>query len=82
MPELYPRKPSAVEQKVLPVLWHLLGSTASGGSVPGPGGSVRTATASLAQALSAQMGPGLLAHAAAQPPHIRKSLEELLETGT
>ncbi|XP_050831476.1 TOG array regulator of axonemal microtubules protein 1 isoform X2 [Serinus canaria] len=77
VPELYPRKPCAVEQKVLPVLWHLLGSSASG-SVPGP----RTATAALAQALWAQMGPGLLAHAAAQPPHIRKSLEELLETGT
>ncbi|CAN8215732.1 unnamed protein product [Coccothraustes coccothraustes] len=77
VPELYPRKPWAVEQKVLPVLWHLLGSSA-GGSVPGP----RTATAALARALWAQMGPGLLAHAAAQPPHIRKSLEELLETGT
>lgn len=73
VPELYPRKPCAVEQKVLPVLWHLLGSSASSGSVP---------TASLAQALWAQMGPGLLAHAAAQPPHIRKNLEELLETGT
>uniref|UniRef100_A0A8C3VAQ6 TOG domain-containing protein n=2 Tax=Catharus ustulatus TaxID=91951 RepID=A0A8C3VAQ6_CATUS len=71
--DLYPRKPCAVEQKVLPVLWHLLGSSASSGSVP---------TASLAQALWAQMGPGLLAHAAAQPPHIRKKLEELLETGT
>ncbi|XP_056349306.1 TOG array regulator of axonemal microtubules protein 1 [Oenanthe melanoleuca] len=71
--ELYPRKPCAVEQKVLPVLWHLLGSSASSGSVP---------TASLAQALWAQMGPGLLAHAAAQPLHIRKSLEELLETAT
>ncbi|XP_053835463.1 TOG array regulator of axonemal microtubules protein 1 isoform X2 [Vidua macroura] len=78
VPELYPRKPCAVEQKVLPVLWHLLGSSASGGSVPGP----RAAAAALAQALWAQMGPGLLAHAAAQPPHIRKSLEELLETGT
>uniref|UniRef100_A0A8C3XG91 TOG array regulator of axonemal microtubules 1 n=1 Tax=Cyanoderma ruficeps TaxID=181631 RepID=A0A8C3XG91_9PASS len=78
VPELYPRKPCAVEQKVLPVLWHLLGSSAGGGSVPGP----RTATAGLAQALWAQMGPGLLAHAAAQPPHISKSLEELLETGT
>ncbi|NXV62960.1 TGRM1 protein, partial [Molothrus ater] len=78
VPELYPRKPCAVEQKVLPVLWHLLGSSAGGGSVPGP----RTATAALAQALWAQMGPGLLAHAAAQPLHIRKNLEELLETGT
>ncbi|XP_064278828.1 TOG array regulator of axonemal microtubules protein 1 isoform X2 [Passer domesticus] len=78
VPELYPRKPCAVEQKVLPVLWHLLGSSASGGSVPGP----RAAAAALAQALWAQMGPGLLAHAAAQPPHISKSLEELLETGT
>ncbi|XP_014741350.1 PREDICTED: protein FAM179B [Sturnus vulgaris] len=70
---LYPRKPCAVEQKVLPVLWHLLGSSASSSSVP---------TASLAQALWAQMGPGLLAHAAAQPPHVRKNLQEILETGT
>lgn len=62
---------------MLPVLWHLLGGPA-GGSVPGP----RTATAGLARALWAQMGPGLLAHAAAQPPHIGKSLEELLDTGT
>ncbi|KAM7024447.1 TOG array regulator of axonemal microtubules protein 1 [Acridotheres tristis] len=70
---LYPRKPCAVEQKVLPVLWHLLGSSASSSSVP---------TASLAQALWAQMGPGLLAHAAGQPPHVRKSLQEILEMGT
>ncbi|XP_066045292.1 TOG array regulator of axonemal microtubules protein 1 isoform X2 [Chamaea fasciata] len=76
VPELYPRRPCAVEQKVLPVLWHLLGSSAGGAPVPGP----RTAAAGLAHALWAQMGPGLLAHAAAQPPHISKSLEELLET--
>uniref|UniRef100_A0A8C5TU83 TOG domain-containing protein n=1 Tax=Malurus cyaneus samueli TaxID=2593467 RepID=A0A8C5TU83_9PASS len=81
VPELYPRKPSAVEQRVLPVLWHLLGSAASGGSsVPGSGGSLRTATASLAHALLAHMGTSLLAQAAAQPPHIGKALEELLET--
>ncbi|XP_027523139.1 TOG array regulator of axonemal microtubules protein 1 [Corapipo altera] len=80
--ELYPRKPYAVEQKVLAVLWHLLGNTSNSGSVPGACGSLRTATAKLAKALFAQMGPSLLAHAAAQPAHIRKGLEELLETGT
>ncbi|KAJ7410504.1 Protein FAM179B [Pitangus sulphuratus] len=77
--ELYPRKPHAVEQKVLPVLWPLLGNTSSSGA--GAGGSLRTATARLAKALFAQMGPGLLAHAAAQPAPVRKALEELLETG-
>ncbi|XP_050191663.1 TOG array regulator of axonemal microtubules protein 1 isoform X2 [Myiozetetes cayanensis] len=80
VPELYPRKPHAVEQKVLPVLWPLLGNTSSSGA--GAGGSLRTATARLAKALFAQMGPSLLAHAAAQPAHVRKALEELLETGT
>ncbi|KAK2536552.1 Fam179b [Columba livia] len=80
--ELYPRKPYAVEQKVLVVLWHLLGNTTSSGSLPGAGGNIRAATAKLARALFAQMGPGLLTHAAAQPPHIRKSLEELLEVAT
>ncbi|XP_027561201.1 TOG array regulator of axonemal microtubules protein 1 [Neopelma chrysocephalum] len=82
VPELYPRKPFAVEQKVLAVLWHLLGNTSNSGSVPGACGSLRAATATLAKALFAQMGPSLLAHAAAQPAHIRKGLEELLETGT
>uniref|UniRef100_A0A8B9ZGG8 TOG array regulator of axonemal microtubules 1 n=1 Tax=Anas platyrhynchos TaxID=8839 RepID=A0A8B9ZGG8_ANAPL len=66
--ELYPRKPQAVEQKVLAVLWHLLGT-----------GDIRAATAKLSRALFAQMGPGLLARAAGQPPHVRRSLEEVLE---
>ncbi|KAM9190351.1 TOG array regulator of axonemal microtubules protein 1 [Mergus octosetaceus] len=77
--ELYPRKPQAVEQKVLAVLWHLLGTASSGGPAPGAGGSIRAATAKLSRALFAQMGPGLLARAAAQPPHVRRSLEEVLE---
>ncbi|XP_010214817.1 PREDICTED: protein FAM179B [Tinamus guttatus] len=38
--ELYPRKPHAVEQKVLVVLWHLLGSTAASGSLCGAGGDI------------------------------------------
>nr|XP_038035841.1 TOG array regulator of axonemal microtubules protein 1 isoform X1 [Anas platyrhynchos] len=77
--ELYPRKPQAVEQKVLAVLWHLLGTASSGGPAPGTGGSIRAATAKLSRALFAQMGPGLLARAAGQPPHVRRSLEEVLE---
>ncbi|KAM8808012.1 TOG array regulator of axonemal microtubules protein 1 [Eudromia elegans] len=80
--ELYPRRPHAVEQKVLVVLWHLLGSAANSGSLCGAGGNIRTATAKLSKALFAQMGPSLLAHAASQPPHIKRSLEEVLDIGT
>uniref|UniRef100_A0A8V5FYR5 Uncharacterized protein n=1 Tax=Melopsittacus undulatus TaxID=13146 RepID=A0A8V5FYR5_MELUD len=77
--ELYPRKPKSVEQKVLVVLWHLLGNMTNSGSLPGTGGNIRTATAKLSKALFAQMGPRLLTCAAAQSPHIKKTLEELLE---
>ncbi|PKU31388.1 protein hypothetical protein [Limosa lapponica baueri] len=75
-------KPYAVEQKVLVVLWHLLGNMTSSGSLPGAGGNMRTATAKLSRALFAQMGPSLFTQAASQPPHIRKSLEEFLEAAT
>uniref|UniRef100_A0A8V5G2Q4 Uncharacterized protein n=1 Tax=Melopsittacus undulatus TaxID=13146 RepID=A0A8V5G2Q4_MELUD len=77
--ELYPRKPKSVEQKVLVVLWHLLGNMTNSGSLPGTGGNIRAATAKLSKALFAQMGPRLLTCAAAQSPHIKKTLEELLE---
>ncbi|XP_054827608.1 TOG array regulator of axonemal microtubules protein 1 [Eublepharis macularius] len=77
--ELYPRKPHAVEQKVLVVLWHLLGNMTNSGSLPGAGGNIRTATAKLSKALFAQMGPNLLVHAASQPPHIKRTLEEFLD---
>ncbi|KAM6134148.1 TOG array regulator of axonemal microtubules protein 1 [Phoenicopterus ruber ruber] len=80
--ELYPRKPYAVEQKVLGVLWHLLGNMTNSGSLPAAGGNIRTATAKLSKALFAQMGQSLLIHAASQPPHIKKSLEEFLEIAT
>ncbi|XP_068022913.1 TOG array regulator of axonemal microtubules protein 1-like [Melanerpes formicivorus] len=80
--ELYPRKPYAVEQKVLVVLWHLLGNMTNSGSLPGAGGNIRTATAKLSKALFTQMGPSLLTQAAAQPPHIKKSLEEFLDITT
>ncbi|XP_068272650.1 TOG array regulator of axonemal microtubules protein 1 isoform X2 [Nyctibius grandis] len=80
--ELYPRKPYAVEQKVLVVLWHLLGNMTNGGSLPGAGGNTRAATAKLSKALFAQMGQSLLTRAASQPPHIKKSLEEFLEMAT
>lgn len=78
--ELYPRKPKSVEQKVLVVLWHLLGNMTNSGSLPGTGGNIRTATAKLSKALFAQMGPSLLTRAAAQSPYIKKTLEQLLET--
>ncbi|XP_061213726.1 TOG array regulator of axonemal microtubules protein 1-like [Neopsephotus bourkii] len=78
--ELYPRKPKSVEQKVLVVLWHLLGNMTNSGSLPGTGGNIRTATAKLSKALFAHMGPSLLTRAAAQSPQIMKTLEELLKT--
>ncbi|XP_052594560.1 TOG array regulator of axonemal microtubules protein 1 isoform X2 [Peromyscus californicus insignis] len=77
--ELYQRKPHATEQKVLVVLWHLLGNMTHSGSLPGAGGNIRTATAKLSKALFAQMGQNLLNQAASQPPHIKKNLEELLD---
>ncbi|KAM6201644.1 TOG array regulator of axonemal microtubules protein 1 [Rhynchocyon petersi] len=77
--ELYQRKPHATEQKVLVVLWHLLGNMTNSGSLPGAGGNIRTATAKLSKALFSQMGQNLLHQAASQPPHIKKSLEELLD---
>ncbi|XP_042321877.1 TOG array regulator of axonemal microtubules protein 1 isoform X2 [Sceloporus undulatus] len=80
--ELYPRKPHAVEQKVLVVLWHLLGNLTNGGSLPSAGGNIRTATAKLSKALFAQMGQNLLTQAASQPPYIRRTLEEFLEQPT
>ncbi|XP_069064723.1 TOG array regulator of axonemal microtubules protein 1 isoform X2 [Pleurodeles waltl] len=80
--DLYPRKPHAVEQKVLVVLWHLLGNLTNSGSLPGAGGNMRTATAKLSKALFAEMGESLLNQAASQPPHIKNTLEEFLERST
>ncbi|KGL75254.1 Protein FAM179A, partial [Tinamus guttatus] len=39
------RRRPVVERYVLPVLWHLLGSTMGNGSLPGRGGNVRSAAA-------------------------------------
>ncbi|XP_069493592.1 TOG array regulator of axonemal microtubules protein 1 isoform X2 [Ambystoma mexicanum] len=80
--DLYPRKPHTVEQKVLVVLWHLLGNLTNSGSLPGAGGNMRTATAKLSKALFAEMGENLLNQSASQPAHIRKTLEEFLEQST
>lgn len=80
--DLYPRKPHAVEQKVLVVLWHLLGNLTNSGSLPGAGGNMRTATAKLSKALFAEMGESLLNQAASQPLHIKNTLEEFLERST
>uniref|UniRef100_A0A3P8UHX8 TOG domain-containing protein n=2 Tax=Cynoglossus semilaevis TaxID=244447 RepID=A0A3P8UHX8_CYNSE len=76
--ELYPRKPQVVEQKALPLLWHLLCSSTHSGTIHGRGGSVRSATANLCQALYAQMGSGLSESAATQPTSVVKSLNEFL----
>ncbi|XP_075963729.1 TOG array regulator of axonemal microtubules protein 1 isoform X1 [Anarhichas minor] len=78
--ELYPRKPQMVEQKVLPLLWLLLGTSSHSGTVHGRGGSVRGATASLCQALYTQMGPSLTECAASQPANVHKGLNEVLRT--
>ncbi|XP_061599844.1 TOG array regulator of axonemal microtubules protein 1 [Cololabis saira] len=78
--ELYPRKPQMVEQKVLPLLWHLLGTSTHSGTIHGRGGSLRGATANLCQALYAQMGPTLTECAASQPTNVHKSLNEILRT--
>ncbi|KAM6912549.1 TOG array regulator of axonemal microtubules protein 1 [Xenentodon cancila] len=78
--ELYPRKPQMVEQKVLPLLWHLLGTSTHSGTIHGRSGSLRGATANLCQALYAQMGPTLNECAASQPANVHKSLNEVLRT--
>lgn len=79
--ELYPRKPQMVEQKVLPLLWHLLSTSTHSGTIQGRGGSVRGATANLCQALYAQMGPSLIECAqASQPANVHKCLNEVLRT--
>ncbi|XP_039597168.1 TOG array regulator of axonemal microtubules protein 1 [Polypterus senegalus] len=80
--ELHPRKPQVVEQKVLPLLWHLLGNMTSSGSLPGKGGNIRAATIKLCKALHANMGPSLLDLAANQSGHISKTLQEVLEIPT
>ncbi|CAB1455127.1 unnamed protein product [Pleuronectes platessa] len=74
--ELYPRKPQMVEQKVLPLLWHLLGTTTHSGTIRGR--SVRAATANLCQALYAQMGTSLSDCAASQTANIQMDLNEFL----
>ncbi|NWI98797.1 TGRM2 protein, partial [Crypturellus undulatus] len=73
------RRRPAVERYVLPVLWHLLGSTVGTRSLPGRGGTARSAAARLAGSLHAVMGAGLAARAAGQPPHVARGLHDLLE---
>uniref|UniRef100_A0AAV2JIG7 TOG domain-containing protein n=1 Tax=Knipowitschia caucasica TaxID=637954 RepID=A0AAV2JIG7_KNICA len=80
--ELYPRKPNMVEQKVLPLLWHLLGTSTHSGTIHGRGGSVRGATVSLCEALYAHMGQGLSESAASQPANVHKSFNEVLRSLT
>ncbi|KAK0153011.1 TOG array regulator of axonemal microtubules protein 1 [Merluccius polli] len=55
--ELYPRRPQLVEQKALPLLWYLLGTSSHSGTAHGRAGSMRSATANLCHALHSQMGP-------------------------
>ncbi|XP_061751477.1 TOG array regulator of axonemal microtubules protein 1-like isoform X6 [Nerophis ophidion] len=76
--KLYSRKPQMVEQKALPLLWHMLGTSSHSGTVHGRGGSTRAATAVLCQALRAQIGPRLSECAAMQSATTQKGLNELL----
>uniref|UniRef100_UPI00398E8746 TOG array regulator of axonemal microtubules protein 1 isoform X7 n=1 Tax=Pristiophorus japonicus TaxID=55135 RepID=UPI00398E8746 len=78
VPALYTRKPQIVEQKVLPVLWHLLENMTNSGSLPGSGGNIRVAAAKLAKALFEPMGQSLIDQAPTRPPHIAKTLQDLL----
>ncbi|XP_078090289.1 TOG array regulator of axonemal microtubules protein 1 isoform X2 [Mustelus asterias] len=78
--DLYIRKPQIVEQKVLPVLWHLLGNMTNSGSLPGSGGNIRVAAAKLAKALFKPMGQSLIDQAPIRPPHIAKTLQDLLDS--
>ncbi|XP_067894955.1 TOG array regulator of axonemal microtubules protein 1 isoform X2 [Heterodontus francisci] len=80
VPDLYTRKPQIVEQKVLPVLWHLLGNMTNSGSLPGSGGNIRIAAAKLAKALFKPMGQSLIDQAPTRPPHIAKTLQDLLDS--
>ncbi|KAK6481507.1 TOG array regulator of axonemal microtubules protein 1-like isoform X1 [Huso huso] len=81
--ELYPRKPQLVEQRVLPLLWHLLSSVSSGSTLPGKGSSMRGSTAKLCKALSAHMGDSnLLSLAASKSPQTSKNVLELLAITT
>ncbi|XP_072545971.1 TOG array regulator of axonemal microtubules protein 1 isoform X2 [Salminus brasiliensis] len=77
--QLYPQKPQLVEQKVLPLLWHLLGTSSNSGTVHGRGGTIRGATSNLCQALYLQMGPALLDCASSQPSNIYQSLNDFLK---
>uniref|UniRef100_H2MRQ5 TOG array regulator of axonemal microtubules 1 n=1 Tax=Oryzias latipes TaxID=8090 RepID=H2MRQ5_ORYLA len=76
--ELYPRKPQTVEQKVLPLLWHLLGTSTHSGTTNSRGSNLRGATVGLCQAMYAQMGPSLSECAASQPASVHKDLNEIL----
>ncbi|XP_072127220.1 TOG array regulator of axonemal microtubules protein 1 isoform X2 [Mobula birostris] len=80
VPDLYIRKPQIVEQKVLPVLWHLLGNMTNSGSLPGSGGNIRIAAAKLAKVLFEQMGQSLIDQTPTRPPHISKTLQDLLDS--
>lgn len=74
------RKPQIVEQKVLPVLWHLLGNMTNSGSLPGSGGNIRIAAAKLAKVLFGHMGQRLIDQAPTQLPQISKTLQGLLDS--
>ncbi|KAK6488685.1 TOG array regulator of axonemal microtubules protein 1-like [Huso huso] len=78
---VYPRKPQAVKCHVLPVLWHLLGNMTGSGVLPGGNGNVRPAVAQLVCSIHQHMGPGLQESGSTQLAQVRRTLQELIQTG-
>ncbi|XP_052009426.1 TOG array regulator of axonemal microtubules protein 1 isoform X3 [Xyrauchen texanus] len=76
--ELHPCRPQLVEQKVLPLLWHLLSHGSNSGAAHSRAGNLKAATAKLCKALHAHMGQTLLECASAQNASIQCDLNELL----
>ncbi|XP_078205732.1 TOG array regulator of axonemal microtubules protein 2 isoform X6 [Callithrix jacchus] len=76
---VYPQKPQAVEQHVLPVLWHFLNTTPWNSILPVPSGNVRAVVCRLSRSLQEHMGSRLL-DSASQPKHVLKMLQDLLDS--
>ncbi|XP_028854479.1 TOG array regulator of axonemal microtubules protein 1 isoform X2 [Denticeps clupeoides] len=79
---LYPLRPQVVEQKVLPLLWHLLGTSPGSGTNQGQGGNMRGAIAHLCEVLDTHMGPALTDCSVSQSISIQKSLNELVKNSS
>ncbi|KFQ69925.1 Protein FAM179A, partial [Phaethon lepturus] len=72
---VYARKPQAVKRYALPVLWFFLGNRV----LPVRSGNVRAVVAEFAKSLYGVMGSKLQEHAASQPQHVAKNLQDILD---